>query len=243
MAERINKARYWLGVLYPENMVDGWQDSVGDILQVPYAYCIHDADHNIDGEDRKTHVHFIIAFTNTTTYKHALEVFKLLGEKSLNKCEAAVNIRHAYDYLIHDTETCRKQKKYLYPAESRITWNNFDIGAYEQISQEEKNEILRAMLDFLSDNQIKDLTTFYIAYEPLREAQVFDVYKSYGGLLEKHCKANFHRFGVVSCCSATRQQHGICCPDCGSVDFKKQGKTASDLQRYQCRECGKTWSE
>lgn len=197
MAEstRINKARYWLGVLYPENMVEDWETRCGDILQVPYAYCIHDSDHNVDGEDRKTHVHFIIVFSNTTTYKHALSVFKLLGEKAINTCEAAVNIRHAYNYLIHDTETCRKLGKYEYPSDARIEGNNFDIGAYEQITQEEKNEMLREMLDFVVANDLKDITTFYVNYPKIADPQYFDVFKSYGSLIERVCKGNHHRSG------------------------------------------------
>lgn len=191
---RINKARYWLGVLYPENMIEDWDTKCGDILQVPFAYCVHDSDHNIDGEDRKTHVHFVLVFANTTTYKHALSVFKLLGENAINTCEAAVNIKHAYNYLIHDTETCRKLGKFQYPATSRIEGNNFDIGAYEQITQEEKNEMLREMLDFCVDHSLKDITSFYMIYPKITDPRYFDVFKTYGSLIERICKGNHHRF-------------------------------------------------
>lgn len=241
--ERINKARYWLGVLYPENMVDGWQEKVGDILQVPYAYCIHDSDHNTDGEDRKTHVHFILAFANTTTYKHALEIFRLLGEKAINKCEAAVNIRHAYNYLIHDTETCRKQGKHAYDPSARITGNNFDIGSYEQITQEEKNRLLEEMLAFAIDNCICDLATFYIVCELVRQPAYFDVFKSYGSLIERICKGNFLRSGGAITTSSPRESDsrvpGRCCPDCGSIEVVKNGKTAAQSQKWLCKECGK----
>ena len=192
-SERINKARYWLGVLYPENMLPGWEENIGDLVQVPYAYCVHGSDHNIDGEDRKERVHVILVFANTTTYSHALSVFKLLGAKAINKCEAAINIRHAYDYLIHDTETCRKLGKYLYPREARVEGNNFDIGAYEQIFQVDKNEMLREMLDFAIANEIQDLATFYIACDLIKDPRYFDVFKSYGGLVERVCKGNHHR--------------------------------------------------
>ena len=37
-----------------------------------------------------------------------------------------------YNYLIHDTDSCRKQGKYLYKVEDRICGNGFDIGLYEQ---------------------------------------------------------------------------------------------------------------
>ena len=99
------KARYWWAVLYQENMVDGWRDNIEELLQLPYAYCEHVADVDGKGEHRKDRVHVIIVFGNTTTYKTAMSVFKRLGEKALNKCERVIDIRHCYDYLIHDTDS------------------------------------------------------------------------------------------------------------------------------------------
>ena len=127
------KARYWWAVLYQENMVDGWRDNIEELLQLPYAYCEHVADVDGKGEHRKDHVHVIIVFGNTTTYKTAMSVFKRLGEKALNKCERVIDIRHCYDYLIHDTDKCRKLGKHQYDPSERITGNGFDIGNYEQM--------------------------------------------------------------------------------------------------------------
>ena len=99
----INKARYWVAVLYLENMVEGWRDKIDDVVEVPYAYCVHDMCRDLKSEHRKDHVHIILAFPNTTTYKHAMAVFDLLsapGRKALNTCKAVINIRSKYDYLI-----------------------------------------------------------------------------------------------------------------------------------------------
>lgn len=191
----ILKSRYWWAVLYPENMRDDWKDKIGDIVQVPFAYCVHSADTDSKSEHRKDHVHVITVFKNTTTYKHALSVFRLLGANALNTCQAVINIRHAYEYLIHNTETCRKQGKHKYAPEERITGNNFDIGEYEQVSQQEKNEMLREMIDFVVDNGFCDITTFYVNYPKLSDPVYFDVFKSYGSLIERICKGNHHRFG------------------------------------------------
>ena len=67
------------------------------------------------------------------------------GKKAINKCEAVVGIRNVYDYLIHDTEDCRKKGKEQYDPSERITGNNFDIGAYEQLGTAEKNEMFLEM--------------------------------------------------------------------------------------------------
>ena len=34
-----------------------------------------------------------------------------------------------------------------------------------------------------------------------------------------------------------------CCPICGSASYKKHGTTSSGMQRYICKDCGKTFSE
>lgn len=201
LADGINKARYWVAVLYLENMRDDWRDCIDDIIELPFAYCVHDADIDSLSEHRKDHMHLILAFPNTTTYKHAMEVFNLLsrpGSKALNTCKAVINIRSKYDYLIHATKKAREQGKHLYDESERITGNGFDIGSYEQITQEDKNNMLRDMLDFIVDNCIKDITTFYEVYKPLANPQVFDVFKSYGGLIEKVCKGNYHRLNAIS---------------------------------------------
>ena len=48
MSDSNSKARYYWAVLYPENMRDSWQDDIDLLLQVPYAYCIHDKDYLSD---------------------------------------------------------------------------------------------------------------------------------------------------------------------------------------------------
>ncbi|MCQ5105952.1 hypothetical protein, partial [Eggerthella lenta] len=40
------KVKLWEGICYPENMRDDWQDEIDDILQVPFAYAVHDIDHD-----------------------------------------------------------------------------------------------------------------------------------------------------------------------------------------------------
>lgn len=39
-----------------------------------------------------------------------------------------------------------------------------------------------------------------------------------------------------------RFHEGVCCPHCGLVDVKKNGKTKSGHQRFQCKGCGKSFT-
>lgn len=194
---RINKARYWVGVLYPENMIHDWQSEIGDLLQLPFAYCVHNKDKTSnENEDRKEHVHLIIVFSNTTTYNHAMSVFSLLsasGKNALNKIEAVVSIRQMYEYLIHNTDTCRAKGKHEYSPKERITGNNFDIGAYEQLSIADKNAILKELCDVIITEGYTNFKLLYLyVMNNYDDSNYFDVMKSNTNFLAQLIKANYH---------------------------------------------------
>lgn len=195
---KIDKARYWTGVLYPENMVDDWEIKIGDIVQYPYAYCMHTQDKDSKSEHRKDHVHIILVFPNTTTYKHAMSVFDLLsaeGKRAINTCEAVIGIRNVYDYLIHDTESCRKLGKELYPKEARITGNNFDIGAYEQLGVAEKNEMCKELCTLIRAKGFMNFGDFFdYVISEYEDSNYFDILKTYSGLFERLTRANYQKW-------------------------------------------------
>lgn len=258
---KIDKARFWTGVLYPENMRDDWQDIIGDTLQYPYAYCLHTQDKDTKSEHRKDHVHLIIAFPNTTTYKHALNVMGLLSAEektAINKCEAIVGIRNVYDYLIHDTEDCRKKGKELYPTENRITGNNFDIGAYEQLGIAEKNDMFVEMSQAIREKGFTNYMDFYEYVIDTYEVMSYvEVMRAYSGHFERLTKANYQRweqrqsglrgdkhtpsqtYHHAITTAITTENTSICCPECGSINIVKNGKTLAQSQKWVCKDCNK----
>jgi hypothetical protein len=184
----IDKSRYWQAVCWLENMVDGWQDSIGDLLQLPYAYCIHDMDTDSKSDHRKDHVHIILVFPNTTTYKHALDVFSQLNSPCavcVNTCQACIGMRHCYDYLIHDTDDCRSKGKYQYAASCRVEGNCFDIGLYEQLSIVDKQDRLKELLLMIRLKQLYNNEDFISVLLSDYDSSYFDVYLSYSGVVQK----------------------------------------------------------
>ena len=251
---QITKGRYWQAVLWCENLIDDWQDVIDEKLQVPFAYCIHDKDVKQDGTPRNPHVHCIIAFPNTTTYKHALNIFKLLGANAVNTCEHCNNIRWCYDYLIHDCDKARKAHKHLYAPEERICGNNFDIGFYEQVSASEKLEILNELVDFIIEEGFTNLIDFTIAVRNnprFQGVEYTEVRLNKTATLDRYCAANWkslqHRskrasnFGKNTTQMST-QMSTLHCPDCGSIEIVKHGKTAGGTQRFSCKDCGKRFT-
>jgi hypothetical protein len=199
------KARYWLAVAYPENMQPDWQDTIGDVIGLPLAYCIHDKDHlaqyqakrQSDQErQRKTHIHLIMAFPNTTTYNTALTLVNKLsldGKQCCNKVESSNSIRNSYEYLIHNTETCKKQKKYLYDASERITVNNFDIGAYEQISIQDKHNMAKEICNEIIRNQIMNFADLFMFVESNYDSEYMEILMTNHGLFERLTKGNYQK--------------------------------------------------
>lgn len=193
----INKARYWTGVLYPENMIDDWQEEIGDLLQLPYVYCIHDKDLDNDGDSRKVHVHLMIVFPNTTTQKHAMSVFDVLsasGKSALNTIQAVINVRSMYNYLIHDTDTCKRKNKHLYDKKDRIVGNNFDIGTYEQVSAQEKINMAKELSDIIMREHFIDFGEFYLYVTSNFDDVYFEILKTNSGFFERLIKSNYHAF-------------------------------------------------
>lgn len=175
---KVPKAKYWNVVMYPESMIDDWQNKVGSLLEFPYAYCIHDKDCDENGEIRKTHVHFILAYSNTTTKNCIIELFSRLGV--INTCQVTRNIRNSYDYLIHDTADAKADGKYLYDKSERILGNNFDIGNYEQLSLEDKQKIEDDLFDEIVEQDFQDFyeCSIYVRQKYRNDTQVRAVFKS-----------------------------------------------------------------
>lgn len=192
------KARYWVGVGYPENMRPDWKDVIGEVTQLPYAYCVHDKD--VDGaeDDRKEHVHILLAFPNTTTYKSALSILQELsapGKKAFNTVQKVNNVRFMYNYLIHDTEDSRKKHKHQYDPKERITGNNFDIGSYEQISVADRQRIRREIGMMIFEHpEIVDYSDLYAFIIGSCDPEYEDVLCANSGHFWRLCGGRFrHR--------------------------------------------------
>lgn len=244
MSNDINKARIWCGITYPENMVDDWQVRASDLLQgIPYAYCIHDKDKSGHKGDRKEHVHWILSFKDlndgTTTKKHVTNVFNLLskpGKQCAIPAEACLNVAHAWDYLIHDTESARKEGKYQYPESERVTGNNFDLDRLITLTTAVKLQMLREMCDFVHERQIMDLDSLYEHIgDGLRFGEdYFQIYSSNNALLDRLCRGVFNkRQRKISPIEAPK------CSICGSAYVIGSYRSENGLMWY-CQDCQET---
>lgn len=250
----ISKARIWNGILYPDNMREDWRDCMEDCLQVPFAYCVHDKDLDNDGDERVVHIHVMIVFSNTTTHAHAKDVLNLLsalGKECCHTVEAAISAKKSFDYLIHDTDNCRKQCKYQYSAEDRQLGNGFDIGFYEQLTTQDRVQLVRSLCDFIIVERFVNFVDFYIAAacfydDDWRYSQVI---QSYSGLFERLTKSNYLKYVLVDQHGGQAPSQGqavekpsLVCPHCGCRHVIKRGFNKSGSRAFCCKSCGKRFT-
>lgn len=194
------KNRQWAAILYNENMREGWQEDIESLVQMPFAYCVHDKGLQLeDGEHRKVHTHLILVWPAPTTFRHACEVFDRLsapGRRCFSTIEPVYNAKRMYDYLIHDTEDCRKKGKYEFSPSERITGNLYDIGAYVQVSTTDKNEMFDKLTDLILAKQICNYADFILEsrFEFPEEKELSrDIIRSYSGYFERLIKGVYLR--------------------------------------------------
>lgn len=189
-----DKARYWVGVCYPENMIEGWENEISEKLQLPFAYCIHNKCCTTEKEERKVHVHIMICFPNTTTKKTALSLLNKLSLHNMvccPSCEQVHNVRFMYNYLIHNTEDSKKKGKYQYDPSERITGNGFDIGCYEQVSTQDKLNMAFELSELIVSEGFEDFLCFYKFVVSNYDFAYFEILKSNSGFYTNLCKGNF----------------------------------------------------
>lgn len=196
-----SKGKYWWAIMYPENMVENWEDKISEIIQKPFAYCIHDKDLAKEDreEERKKHVHIIIAWKNNTTPNSALAVFKKLNAPgkqaiafggAIEKCD---EIDWCYNYLIHDSDDARKKGKFQYSKQERITGNNFDIGSYVQISKHDKNTMIKELCNVIIENGITNYVDFYTEVVSNYDDSYFEILTTNTTVFRELIKGNFHK--------------------------------------------------
>lgn len=197
------KARYWQALMYPENMLPDWQDVICEKLQVPFVYCVHDKCFDKENDERKVHVHIIVAFRNTTTYNHALNVFKSLEAEG--KCaipndiiQNVIEIRRAYNYLIHDTEDARRKKKHLYAPENRVTGNGFDIGNYEQLSLSETEDIINEITDLIFTERIVNFADLFLLVKGNYDQEHIRILRTHSSFFEKLTRGMYQKSAPTS---------------------------------------------
>lgn len=120
---------WWSGTCYHKEQLDEIITS-SDILH--YAYVLHDKDKQPNSNElKKPHYHFLVQFSRNQRGAW-FKAFATddMGLVFVQRCTIPLS---AYNYLIHDTPTCKKEGKHLYDPSERIS----TIETFETPEKEE----------------------------------------------------------------------------------------------------------
>lgn len=85
-----------------------------------YAFCTHDRDITQDGDVKKVHTHLLLYFEDRVSSSYVAFWFHTLEIKIISR----TNVVNEWNYLTHNSDDCRKQKKFPYPETDRICDNS-----------------------------------------------------------------------------------------------------------------------
>ena len=122
-----------------------------DIIE-HYALCYHDKD------NAKSHTHILIKFYRNESY--LTKLFEWFHCDNISDCRH--KLKHCYDYLIHNSKQCRKDRKYLYDEEERVV---DDIDFWQNLKDEDDD---------------KDDIAISIVHDILNGVPQFELLKRYG---------------------------------------------------------------
>lgn len=188
------KTRYWSCICWLDNMREDWREALPDLLQIPGFYGLHDKDLDKAGKLRKPHLHLVGCWEGPTTRKNAKEWANYLSKPGAVCCSTAspvMRMRGAYDYAIHDTDAARKEGKYQYDEESRVSFNGFEVGFYEQISAEEKDRMAYDITQVIRSRGLQNLAELGDVIIGEYDFRYFQVFKSQNAFFDRLCRGEY----------------------------------------------------
>lgn len=155
------KTVWWVKSYLPK---DTCKAIIEEIIQPKhYALCEHDKDIDENGKPIKTHTHILIEYS---VNQYPSMLISLL--RTLDICDGKPHLSNNINYLTHNSEKCRLQKKYQY-AISDISSDDWSYW---------ENKIDEKPVDFTND----------IIEDMLGEMSTYDLQKKYGRAFIYHIR-------------------------------------------------------
>ena len=108
---------FWIVSYLPSSVIRSLITNLDGLTH--YAFCTHDRDETSDGELKKLHTHLLLYFEERVSSSFVAFWFHTLEIKIISR----TNVSNEWNYLIHDSANCRKDKKFPYPVEDRLSDN------------------------------------------------------------------------------------------------------------------------
>lgn len=127
-----------------------------------YAYIEHNKDLNEDGSQKETHIHILIRTINNITVDNVRNWFKGYTDSNDLPINTLGQVMHditaSFDYLTHNTEQAKADKKYLYN-DNEVISN--DINFFKNNSEYTEDNITLAIMELCEGVPLKEVATKY----------------------------------------------------------------------------------
>ena len=146
---RVEKARHWAGVVYPESLPPDWQDRLQQ-TGLPIAISpLHDQDVNADGTPKKPHYHVIMCYDGPTTFNVVKAIFDDLGQPGPQKIGS---VKGYYRYFGH----LDNPEKAQYGMDGVQTINGFSILDFAELTKSQTLAIKRDLQNLILEMGFTD---------------------------------------------------------------------------------------
>lgn len=109
---------FWIVSYLPPSVIRSLITNLDGLTH--YAFCTHDRDVTSEGELKKLHTHLLLYFDERVSSSYVAFWFHTLEIKIISR----TNVSNEWNYLIHDSVNCRKEKKFPYSVDDRRTDNS-----------------------------------------------------------------------------------------------------------------------
>ena len=110
---------FWIVSYLPVSVIRWLVENLDGLTH--YAFCTHDRDYTNDGELKKAHTHLLLYFNELVSGSFVAAFFHTVEVKAISR----IDISSEWNYLIHDSLACRKQRKHIYNTDERFTDDEF----------------------------------------------------------------------------------------------------------------------
>lgn len=149
----------WLCCYVPLSVFKDLLNDLRSQIDLEFAYCYHDCDiynsseeGHVQGELKKPHIHALLLFSSPVSLSVIAYHFHTLSVQP----HSDFDISYRWNYLIHDSEQCRKDKKYQYSKTDRIC-SNEEFFLSRCCSRDSSERALKMYDDFLRGRSYREL--------------------------------------------------------------------------------------
>lgn len=140
------KSDSWSFIVYPDSVVEGWQDYLKNTNLMFAISPLHDKDLLESGEPEKPHYHVVLKLDNTQ-YASWVSENVIMPINAMKRFQVIKNLDNLVNYLTHDSYTSRDKHKYN---KEDIVYLNCDEDDLVTIN-------VSVIIDFINENECFDI--------------------------------------------------------------------------------------